>query len=111
VNAAAQLAEEHLARALPRRWKHVQAVAATAQRVALVVGNDGGVPVAAARLHDICYASDLVDGISPVGRRSIPATRRRRYGFRPAPPSCATATSTPTASGASRLGHLIAAHR
>jgi putative nucleotidyltransferase with HDIG domain len=78
VNAAAELAEEHLARALPRRWKHVQAVAATAERVAPLVGDDGAVLIAAAWLHDIGYAPDLVDtGFHPLdGARFL-----RRVGF------------------------------
>jgi putative nucleotidyltransferase with HDIG domain len=55
---------QHLARALlreplPRRWAHVQGVAARARSLAPVLGADAGLLEAAAWLHDIGYAPDL----------------------------------------------------
>jgi hypothetical protein len=55
---------EHLARALlqeplPRRWAHVQGVAARARGLAPVLGADADLLEAAAWLHDIGYAPGL----------------------------------------------------
>ena len=55
---------EHLARTrlqepLPRRWAHVQGVAARACSLAPVLGADADLLEAAAWLHDIGYKSDL----------------------------------------------------
>ena len=55
---------EHLARALlreplPRRWTHVQGVAARARGLASVLGADADLLEAAAWLHDIGYAPSL----------------------------------------------------
>src|ERR1700730_17483712 len=63
MNALASWAE-HLARALlqeplPRRWAHVQGVAARARGLAAVLGADGDLLEAAAWLHDIGYAPGL----------------------------------------------------
>lgn len=55
---AEQTAEQHLRQRLPRRWAHVQAVAAEARRVAPAF-KDGELLVVAALLHDIGYAPDL----------------------------------------------------
>ena len=55
---AANLAERHLATALPRRWAHVQAVANVAESIASIVGEDGDVLCSAAWLHDMGYASE-----------------------------------------------------
>jgi hypothetical protein len=56
---------EHLARALlqellPRRWAHVQGVAARARNLAPLLGTDADLLEAAAWLHDIGYAPGLV---------------------------------------------------
>ncbi len=56
---------EHLAQALlqdslPRRWAHVQGVAAQARSLAPVLGTDADLLEAAAWLHDIGYAPGLV---------------------------------------------------
>ncbi len=56
---------EHLAQALlqdplPRRWAHVQGVAAQARRLAPALGTDAELLEAAAWLHDIGYAPSLV---------------------------------------------------
>jgi putative nucleotidyltransferase with HDIG domain len=67
VESARQLAEEHLAGSLPRRWIHVRAVAAAAEQVVPLVGDDAELLVSAAWLHDIGYAPDLVDtGFHPL---------------------------------------------
>ena len=63
MNALASSAE-HLARALlheplPRRWTHVQGVAARARSLAAVLGADADLLEAAAWLHDIGYAPGL----------------------------------------------------
>jgi HD domain len=63
MNALASWAE-HLARALlqeplPRRWAHVQGVAARAHGLAPVLGADADLLQAAAWLHDIGYAPGL----------------------------------------------------
>jgi hypothetical protein len=63
MNALASWAE-HLARALlqeplPRRWAHVQGVAARARGLAAVLGADADLLEAAAWLHDIGYAPGL----------------------------------------------------
>ena len=56
-----------LAKALPRRWAHVQGVAGKAERVAASLAVSGEVLVAAAWLHDVGYAPDVVDtGFHPV---------------------------------------------
>src|ERR1039458_5794693 len=54
------LARTLLADALPRRWAHVQGVAARARGLAPALGADAGLLEAAAWLHDIGYLPDLV---------------------------------------------------
>jgi HD domain len=49
-----------LAKALPRRWAHTQGVAATARGLAPVLGPDADLVAAAAWLHDIGYAAEIV---------------------------------------------------
>src|SRR5580693_8082585 len=52
---------------LPRRWAHTQGVAAQARSLESILGNDADLLVAAAWLHDIGYAPDLVDtGFHPL---------------------------------------------
>ncbi|MGR6320354.1 HD domain-containing protein [Micromonospora soli] len=58
---AALVAQAHLADALPRRWRHVQAVASKARELSHVTGEDPEILVTAAWLHDIGYAPALVD--------------------------------------------------
>jgi hypothetical protein len=77
VDDAAALAESLLAEALPRRWRHVRSVA----RRARWVGKQLSLPddlVAAAWLHDIGYAPELVEtGFHPLdGARYL-----RRHGI------------------------------
>ncbi|MFI5610948.1 HD domain-containing protein [Amycolatopsis sp. NPDC051903] len=59
---AAGVAQHHLARELPRRWAHVQGVAACGRKVgyALLPQDEKELLVAAALLHDVGYASALV---------------------------------------------------
>jgi predicted hydrolase (HD superfamily) len=59
VEDAAALAETKLAQALPRRWRHVRSVARRARWVAKMLGLPDDL-VAAAWLHDIGYAPDLI---------------------------------------------------
>lgn len=60
VNEARRLAERQLAVALPRRWRHVQAVGQRAAEIAATPAVDDEVLVAAAWLHDVGYAPELV---------------------------------------------------
>ncbi len=56
---AQDLARTLLASALPRRWAHVQGVAARARSLAPSLGPDAGLLEAAAWLHDIGYLPEL----------------------------------------------------
>ena len=56
---AQQLARELLQEPLPRRWAHVQGVAARARGLAPVLGADAELMEAAAWLHDVGYAPGL----------------------------------------------------
>jgi hypothetical protein len=77
VDQARNLAQRYLADALPRRWIHVQAVGTKAVQVggALLHDHDASVLVAAAWLHDLGYAPDLVvTGLHPLdGARRLKA--------------------------------------
>ena len=68
---AEQLAQALLQVPLPRRWAHVQGIAARARSLAPVLSADADLMEAAAWLHDIGYASDLAT-------TGMPRTRRRR---------------------------------
>jgi len=57
---AQDLARTLLADELPRRWSHVQGVAARARTLAGALGTDADLLEAAAWLHDIGYHPDLV---------------------------------------------------
>jgi HD domain len=56
---AADLARELLQAPLPRRWAHVQGVAARARSIARTLGPDADLLEAAAWLHDIGYLPEL----------------------------------------------------
>jgi HD superfamily phosphodiesterase len=72
VSRAAQIAEELLAAALPRRRQHVQAVAAKASQVgSAVAAEEADLLTAAAWLHDIGYAPDVTD-TGPARARRCP---------------------------------------
>jgi hypothetical protein len=77
---ARSLAERELAAILPRRWRHVQAVAGRAASIASVPEVDVEQLTAAAWLHDIGYAPRLVEtGFHPLdGARHL-----RRLGTVP----------------------------
>src|ERR1700690_2256432 len=64
---AAELARKLLEVPLPRRWAHVQGVAAQARSVAPILGDDADLLEAAAWLHDIGYSPELADtGFHPL---------------------------------------------
>lgn len=64
---ARNLAREHLEIPLPRRWAHTQGVARQARTLAPILGEEADLLEAAAWLHDIGYAPDLVDtGFHPL---------------------------------------------
>jgi hypothetical protein len=56
---AQALARTLLEAGLPRRWAHVQGVAAQARSLAPILGDDADLLEAAAWLHDIGYAPEL----------------------------------------------------
>lgn len=58
---AEQTARHLLSEPLPRRWAHVQGVAAAARTLAPILGPDTDLITAAAWLHDIGYAPCLAD--------------------------------------------------
>lgn len=78
VAAARELAQQHLAQQLPRRWQHVQAVAAEAAHLAGAIDLDADTLVCAAWLHDIGYSVSISDsGFHPLdGARFL-----RRHGW------------------------------
>ncbi|MEU6740519.1 HD domain-containing protein [Streptosporangium sandarakinum] len=64
---ARDLAENLLRKPLPRRWAHTQGVAARAESLTPILGEEADLLTAAAWLHDIGYAPDLVDtGFHPL---------------------------------------------
>ena len=58
---AAEVARKLLEVPLPRRWAHVQGVAAQARSLAPILGGDADLLKAAAWLHDIGYSPKLAD--------------------------------------------------
>lgn len=64
---ARKLAQTQLAVALPRRWRHVQAVAGKAEHLSALPGASADLLVPAAWFHDIGYAPDLaIVGFHPL---------------------------------------------
>lgn len=64
---AREVAEGLLAKALPRRWAHVRGVADKAEQVVASLGLSGEALVAAAWLHDVGYAPEVIDtGFHPL---------------------------------------------
>lgn len=64
---AEELARKHLEVPLPRRWAHVQGVAARARALAPILGDDADLLEAAAWLHDVGYSPGLVEtGFHPL---------------------------------------------
>lgn len=76
---ARRTAEERLS-PLDRRWTHVAAVGAAAERIAPAFGLDGETLIAAAFLHDIGYAPELaMTGFHPLdGARFVRAHGEER---------------------------------
>jgi hypothetical protein len=74
---AQQIARNLLAENLPRRWAHVQGVAATAMSLTPVLGDNTDLVVAAAWLHDIGYSPAIAStGFHPLdGARYLRTTR------------------------------------
>ena len=61
------MARKFLEVPLPRRWAHVQGVAAQARSLAPILGGDADLLEAAAWLHDIGYSAKLADtGFHPL---------------------------------------------
>jgi hypothetical protein len=58
---AEELARKLLEVPLPRRWAHVQGVAARARTLAPILGDDAEMLEAAAWLHDVGYSPELAD--------------------------------------------------
>ena len=76
---AEQLAWAFLQEPLPRRWAHVQGVAARARNLAPVLGADADLLGAAAWLHDVGYAPDLiVMSLHQIDGARVPARRPAR---------------------------------
>ncbi len=75
---ASELARKHLETPLPRRWAHTQGVARQARTLAPILGDNADLLEAAAWLHDIGYAPDLVNtGFHPLdGARYLRNTHR-----------------------------------
>lgn len=64
---AAELARKLLEVPLPRRWAHVQGVAARARSLAPILGSDADLLEDAAWLHDIGYSPDVAEtGFHPL---------------------------------------------
>jgi HD superfamily phosphodiesterase len=64
---AEELARKHLEIPLPRRWDHVQGVAARARTLTPILGEHADLLEAAAWLHDIGYSPELVEsGFHPL---------------------------------------------
>ena len=80
---AEDLAQALLQEPLPRRWAHVQGVAARARSLAPVLGADADLLQAAAWLHDIGYAPAL----SLTGLHALDGARYLRDAQRAAPGS------------------------
>jgi HD domain len=73
---AREAAEGLLAEALPRRWAHVRGVADKAEQVVASLALSGEALVAAAWLHDVGYAPEVIDtGFHPLdGARYLAGT-------------------------------------
>jgi hypothetical protein len=64
---ARELAARLLSEPLPRRWSHTKGVGRRAESIAGIIGDDAGLLIAAAWLHDIGYApSAVATGFHPL---------------------------------------------
>lgn len=86
VDRARRIAEELLAEKLPRRWSHSIGVAAVAADLAEILAPESAdTIVAAAWLHDIGYAPDLIStGFHPLDGATYLATNTAPGGDMPA---------------------------
>lgn len=86
VDRARRIAEELLAEKLPRRWSHSIGVAAAAADLAEILAPESAdTIVAAAWLHDIGYAPDLIStGFHPLDGATYLATNTAPGGDMPA---------------------------
>jgi hypothetical protein len=80
VNWARDLAADLLARQLPQRWTHVQAVTLRAKTLDPLMGDDADLLAAAAWLHDIGYSPEIaitglhsLDGARHLAKIDAPA--------------------------------------
>jgi hypothetical protein len=71
---AEAIARDLLEEPLPRRWSHVQGVAATAGTLSAVLGDDAELVISAAWLHDIGYSPQ----IAPAGFHPLDGARYLR---------------------------------
>jgi hypothetical protein len=69
---------------MPRRWAHTQGVAATARRLAPILGDDAELLEASAWLHDIGYAP----GLAHVGFHPLDGARYLRDSENGSPALC-----------------------
>ncbi len=81
---AQDLARTLLAKTLPRRWAHVQGVAARARSLAPALGPDADVIEAAAWLHDIGY----LPGLAATGLHGLDGARHLRDAQHAGPMLC-----------------------
>ena len=91
---AQDLARTLLVGALPRRWAHVQGVAARARSLKPSVGPDAGLLEAAAWLHDIGYLPQL----AATGLRGLDGARYLRDTVRADAMVCRWSPITPVPS-------------
>jgi hypothetical protein len=89
-----QLAWALLREPLPRRWAHVQGVAARARGLAPVLGVDADLIEAAAWLHDIGYAP----GLAATGLHQLDGARTCATPSTPTPCCAGWSPTTPTPS-------------
>jgi HD superfamily phosphodiesterase len=81
---AAELARKLLEVPLPRRWDHVQGVAAQARSLTPILGDHADLLEAAAWLHDIGYSPELAD----TGFHPLDGARHLRDGQHADPTLC-----------------------
>jgi hypothetical protein len=99
---AEDLSRQLLQERLPRRWVHVQGVAARARSLAPVLGTEAGLLEAAAWLHDIGYVPDLA--VTDLHAFDAPATCATPT--RPTPCYAGWSPITPTPSSKRKNGDL-----
>jgi HD superfamily phosphodiesterase len=91
---AQQFAQALLQQPLPRRWAHVQGVAARARSLGPVLGTEADLLEAAAWLHDIGYAP----GLARTGLHALDGARYLRDASTPTPGCADWSHTTPAPS-------------